>query len=367
MLILTIIVLLTTLVIVTFIIVARPRLIRDAGKTKLVAGMPQLGRKPRGSRRERCLHSPQWHDGKFHNTHDTPRLPGDKSKFKIIREFLFSKHPVATPQQRLHADKTDLRALPADKDCIVWFGHSSFLLQLGGKRILVDPVFHTAAPVNFLIRPFKGTDLYKPDDMPDIDLLILTHNHYDHLDYETVRNLRHRVRSVACPLGVGESLVFWGFHSSCITEMDWWEASSPLPGVTLHCTPARHFSGRTLNDSDQTLWASFVLEAAGKKLFLSGDGGYDTHFRQIGEKYGPFDIAFLENGQYNENWCHVHTMPAEMVQECKDIRAVRVFSIHHGKFAMAYHAWDEPYHNIDMMRLAGIDVLPNKIGQVVEL
>lgn len=368
MVIMTVIALCIVIATVTFLFLARPRFIHDNGEKKLIVGLPQLGRKPRGHCLERCGQSPQWRDGEFHNEHDVPATMSSvgKSKFKLIKGFLLSKHPTTRPPESRPAIRTDLAALPAGKDLIVWFGHSSFLMHLGGKKILVDPVFHAAAPVNFLIKPFAGTNVYKTANLPAIDLLIITHNHYDHLDYETVRKLRQRVGHVVCPLGVGESLLSWGYPYSKITELDWWQETLLPDGTSVRCTPSRHFSGRTLRDSNKSLWGSFVVVKGDRRIFISGDGGYDTHFRRIGEQYGPFDVAFMENGQYDEMWSHVHTMPQEMPQECKDINARRIFSVHHGKFAMAYHPWDEPYRNIETLREAGLDVMPNEIGRVVE-
>lgn len=366
MVILTLTALIIAIVVVTLIIVGRPRFIHVAGSTRLVVGMPQLGRKPRNTHLAHCQKSIHWRDGKFRNEHPAPIMTKNKSKYKLIREFLFTRHHNIIPHHKLPAVKTDLATLPLDKDLIIWFGHSSYFIQMGGKRILVDPVFHSAAPVNFICRPFKGTDIYKPTDIPDIDLMIITHNHYDHLDYETVRNIKPKVKRVVCPLGVGASLVFWGYPVYKILEMDWWKEASLAQDLTVCCTPARHFSGRTINDSNETLWASFVLASADKKVYIGGDSGYDTHFKQIGEKYGPFDVAFLENGQYNIDWKHIHTLPEEMLAECKEINARRIFSVHHGKFCLAYHTWDEPLQNIDTLKAAGIDVLPDKIGEVVE-
>lgn len=350
---------------ITFAVIGRPRLVHDTDRVRLVVGLPQLGKKPSGKRLERCMKSPQWKDGKFHNETETQHLTSDKNFLKIAREFAFKKHQGTRPSS-MDATKTDLKALPMDKDIIVWFGHSSYFIQLGGLRILVDPVFYNASPVDFTTHPFKGTSIYKPADMPDIDLLIYTHNHYDHLDHETFRKLRHRVNRVVCPLGVGASIEFWNYPSNRITELDWWEDTTLACGASIACTPARHFSGRMLGDQDKTLWASFVLEYHDKKLFLGGDSGYDTHFKRIGDKYGPFDVAFLENGQYNADWRYIHIMPEEMPKACQEINAKKIFSVHHGKFALAFHPWDEPYKNIEDLRAKGIDVLPNKIGQVVK-
>lgn len=351
---------------ITFAIIGRPRLVHDTDRVRLVMGLPQLGKKPSGKRLERCKQSPQWKDGMFRNENETKVLTSEQNLLHTVFEFFLKKHPGARPDA-MEAIKTNLKTLPKEQDLIVWFSHSSYYIQLGGLRILVDPVFYNASPVDFVSRPFKGTNIYKPNDMPDIDVLVYTHNHYDHLDHETFRKMRHRMNKVVCPLGVGASIEFWNYPSNRIVEMDWWDETILDCGMKISCTPSRHFSGRMLGDQNKTLWASFVLEYHGKRIFLGGDSGYGPHFKRIGDKYGPFDVAFLENGQYNTNWRFVHTMPEEMAAECQDINAKKIFSVHHGKFALAFHPWDEPYKNIEELRSKGFDVLPNNIGQIVEI
>lgn len=162
-------------------------------------------------------------------------MTSEKGRLRVMWDFLFNKPEGIYPDNPVPAIKTDLRELPANSDWMVWFGHSSYLLQLSGKRILVDPVFCTAAPVSFINKPFKGTDLYKPEDMPGIDLLIITHDHWDHLDYQTVKRLKGRIGKVICPLGVGEHFESWGFGKEDITELDWQENTITSEGLTVHC------------------------------------------------------------------------------------------------------------------------------------
>lgn len=357
-------------VLILFIVLGRPRFLRDDGhRARLVAGLPQLGQKPRGQRLERCKQSVAWHDGHFCNEHPISKKENSKSMLKIVREFLFTKQPDKVPSTPLPAIHTDFNALPS-YDLVVWLGHSGFLLQVEGLRFLVDPVLTNAAPVPFLERPFPGTDIFAPHDIPAIDALIITHNHYDHLDYDTVRNLRIKTGHVYCPLGVGADFEFWGWKSSSITELDWWQSSridTREGPIEIICTPQRHFSGRMLLDGDRTLWASFVILTPHRRLFLGGDGGYDDHFRRIGEKYGPFDLAFMENGQYDVNWHYIHTMPDQMEQACRDINAHAIFSIHNGKFALARHPWNEPMQNISRLRATGLTVLSPTIGEIVKI
>ena len=248
------------------------------------------------------------------------------------------------PKEPIRAVKTDLKSLPTNRDWLVWFGHSSYLFQLGGKRFLVDPLLKMEFPVSVMLHPFKGTDIYSPDDMPEIDYLIITHEHWDHLDYATLRDLRGKVRHVVCPLGVAEYLEYWKYDKNIITEMDWYETfNSQLStfNLAITCLPTRHFSNRMFK-RDQTLWASFMVEVVERKVYVGGDGGYDDRFKQIREQFGQVDLAMMENGQYNENWANIHLMPADLEQAILDLQAKQVFTVHHDKFSLAPHAWTEP-------------------------
>lgn len=328
---------------------------------------PSFGRMPRGERLERIKRSPQYQDGKFNNLHPTPLMTSGKGRFGTMWKFLFSKKEGLYPDHPLSVVKTDLQVLPLNLDAMVWFGHSSYLLQLSGKKILVDPVFCVAAPVSFLNKPFQGTDTYKPEDMPDIDYLVITHDHWDHLDYKTVKQLKDRVGKVICPLGVGEHFEYWGFDKENLIELDWQE-SVPLDfDFMLHCLPTRHFSGRGLK-SDQTLWASFLFETPTLNVYLGGDGGYDTHFKEIGNQYPSIDLAILENGQYNEDWKYIHTMPVYLGQVAKDLKAKQVITVHHSKYALARHPWDEPLKNeMKAAREDSLNLIVPVIGEVVHL
>lgn len=338
-----------------------------AGEIFFFLNRPNFGCSPRGERLARIEHSPNYSEGAFHNEENTPLMTSDRSRLSQLWHFLIDKQPpLLKPNKPLHALRTDLRALPRDKNLLVWFGHSSYYMQIDGVRFLVDPVFYTASPVSFIMKPFEGTDIYKPSDMPDIDYLIITHDHWDHLDYKTVTRLRPRIGHVLCPLGVGQDFEYWHYPVSRITEMDWGERAHLRGNALLSCLPARHFSGRGLR-SNRTLWASYMLQIGSKNIFLGGDGGYGKHFAAIGRQFPNIDLAILENGQYNADWRYIHTMPNLMVSEANDLHARRILSVHHGKFALSRHAWDEPLLNIQAMRKEGLNVLSPQIGEVVPL
>lgn len=194
-----------------------------------------FGRTPRGERLERVMKSPNYRNGEFKNQHETLLMTSDRGRFSGIWEFIFRKIDGLRPEQAVKAIKTDLRKIGRNEEILVWFGHSSYLIQTGGKRILVDPVFCMPSPVSFVNKPFKGTELYTPDDMPDIDYLVISHDHWDHLDYNTVKKLKDRIGAVICPLGVGEHFEYWGFDKERLIELDWNEDANLAPGfMPLH-------------------------------------------------------------------------------------------------------------------------------------
>lgn len=331
----------------------------------LFMNQPSFGRTPRGERLERIKRSPHYRDGSFHNEREVPMFTSDKSRVKGMLEFLFRKKEGLRPEKPLPVIKTDLKKMPVDENVLVWFGHSSYLIQTDGKRILVDPVFCNASPVSFINKPFKGTDAYRPEDMPDIDYLIITHDHWDHLDYETVTALKDRVGKVICALGVGEHFEYWGFDKESIIELDWNEDATLDSSFIIHCLPARHFSGRGPNPN-KTLWASFLIKNPSQNIYVAGNGGYDIHFAAIGERFPNIDLAILENGQYNEEWRYIHLMPEYMAQAAKDLKAKKILTVHHSKYALAKHRWDEPLTNAHhLAEKDSLNVLIPQIGEKV--
>lgn len=333
----------------------------------LFINQPSFGRTPRGERLERVKQSPNYRNGAFQNLHETTLMTSDRGRFEGILDFLFRKIEGLRPEQPVKAVKTNLRKIGKDEEVLVWFGHSSYLIQTGGKRILVDPVFSMASPVSFVNKAFKGTDIYQPEDMPDIDYLVISHDHWDHLDYTTVKKLKDRIGTVICPLGVGEHFEYWGFDKERITELDWNEDANLNNGFIVHCLPARHFSGRGLS-ANQSLWASFLFETPSRKIYIGGDGGYDTHFAEIGNRFPDIDLAILENGQYNEEWKLIHLMPEHIAQAAKDLKAKTYLTVHHSKYALAKHRWDEPLRNAENMKdIDSLNVLVPEIGEKIEL
>ncbi|PBQ33565.1 MBL fold metallo-hydrolase [Sphingobacteriaceae bacterium] len=324
------------------------------------------GKLPSGERLRKIKNSANYKNGSFQNISKTNAMAEDASFFKTMRDFL-NKNKNVRPPKALPFIKTDLRKLPDAQSTLVWFGHSSYLLKLNGQTILVDPVFSgNAAPISFMIKAFLGADDYRADDFPKIDVLLLTHDHYDHLDFKTLVKLKSKIDKIVCSLGVGSHLEHWGFDTKKINELDWWENFSD-GDFSFTAAPGRHFSGRGLKRG-QSLWSAFILKTKEFNLFLGGDSGYDTHFKTIGEKFGPFDLAILESGQYNTTWPNIHMMPEETVQAALDLKAKVLLPVHWGKFNLALHAWDEPIKRIlKKAEELKVPVTTPKIGEVLEI
>ncbi len=317
--------------------------------TILYMKQTKFGRLPEGSRLERVTHSPNYKEGRFRNQVPLPTITEGYSIWKEVYKTFFRSNPRKKPGQPLPSVKTDLKNLPVDSNLLVWFGHSSFYMQVGGKRILVDPVFSgNASPIPGSVKAFKGTDIYTAEDMPEINYLFISHDHYDHLDYTTITGLRPKVKKVICGLGVGAHFEYWGYERGQITEADWYDVLHLDKDFTMHILPTHHDGGRGFKQG-QSLWISFLLEAPGLKIFYSGDGGYDPVFHEIGKQYGPVDLAIMECGQYNEAWRAVHKLPEEVRLATIDIGARRMLPVHHSKFSLARHDWDEPLKKMKLL------------------
>lgn len=350
------------LMIVTVLVVATL-----IGLIYLLLQQNTFGRDPAGTRLERIKRSPNYRDESFQNLTPTAVTRENASYVAMMNDYI-NKPKDNIPATPLPSVRTDLRALPDTTATLVWFGHSSYLIKSKGVNILVDPVFSGhASPVSFFGKSFPGSDVYSVDDMPDIDLLIISHDHYDHLDYETITQLIPKVATFYTALGVGAHLERWGVPADRIIEFDWWDTQVIADSVSLTATPARHFSGRSLARG-KTLWTSFVLNLHGYRLFLGGDSGYDAQFGEIGQKYGPFDLAVLECGQYGKDWPSIHMMPEEVATAAQDLRAKTLLPVHWAKFSLALHPWNEPIGRL-MKKAAEqhLDVTTPQIGEPVVL
>lgn len=314
----------------------------------------------------RLQQSPNWQGGRFQNQEYTPQFTGDSSAVWTLTRFVAGRDISRVPKSPVPAIKSDLKTLPDASDVLVWFGHSSYMFTLGGLRFLIDPVLKPEYPSSLMMKPFAGTDIYRPDDLPEVDVLIITHEHWDHMDYATLRDLRERVKHVYCPLGIADYLRYWDYPDDRITEMDWYDQSKRAE-LIVDCLPSRHFSNRLLGRGNQTLWASFMVEYAGRKVYIGGDGGYDQRFREIYDRFGPVDLAFLENGQYNDNWRYIHTTPTDLERVMLDLQPKQVFTVHHNKYALSVHPWREPQEVAQAIAdKHHLRLLDQPIGTIVE-
>lgn len=288
--------------------------------------------------------------------------------FGMIFKWLFERG-ARFPASILPEVKPDFAEFlkPSDRLKVIWFGHSTFLLNFSGKIILVDPVFSgNAAPFSFLVKRFQPA-VAKLEDLPKIDYIVISHDHYDHLDMMTMKFFAAKENHFLTPLGVGSHLRRWGIDAKRITELDWWQ-DAKMDGVEFIATPAQHFSGRGMFDERKTLWASWVIRNSSHNIYFSGDSGYDTHFKAIGDKYGPFDLAFIENGQYYHKWRPVHVFPEESVQAYFDLKAKRFLPVHWGMFVLSLHSWREPIDTLlKLSREKGVNLITPKIGELISI
>jgi len=310
--------------------------------------LKQFGRNPKPEQ----IKSSFYKNGSFQNQPFSPRkvyLEGHKQKstLQIAYEFFLKKKPESIePTIGIPSQKTDLKTLKSDTPTLIWMGHSSYFIKYQNKTFLIDPVMSGhASPFKFMINAFKGTDIYSYDDIPEIDYLIITHDHYDHLDCDTVNRLKHKIKKIIAPIGVAEHFKSWNFQSNIITELDWWESHKLQSDWFITATPTQHFSGRTF-DRNQTLWASYVLELNQFRLYIGGDSGYGIHFQQIGQKFKKFDLAILECGQYNPNWPDVHMFPEETALAAQELDAQLLLPVHWGKFVLSTHPWTDSIERV---------------------
>lgn len=321
-----------------------------------------------GDRLARFQQSKNYRDGSFQNIDPTDVMRRDASYTDWLVDN-FRKPADVEPTYLLPSVQTNLAALPGSGTSVVWFGHSSYLLKSEGITVLVDPVFSGyASPVSIFGKAFPGTNTYTATQMPPIDVLVLTHDHYDHLDYQTLVALRNRVTRVVVPLGVGAHLERWGYDPARITELDWTEAVSISEGFSFTAVPARHFSGRGLKRGG-SLWSAYVLDINAQRIFLGGDSGYGPHFKTIGQQYGPFDLALLECGQYGRDWPTIHMFPNEVAQAARDLHTKVLLPVHWAKFALGFHPWREPIRQLTeaITPADSFALTTPRIGQPVQL
>ena len=330
---------------------------------------PEFGGRPTSEDIKKYQRSDQFDQTNFVNQIPTTMDLASEDIIPLLKEYYngSSRDPETEPSYE-HVNPNALKNSKAETK-VLWLGHSAVLLQIDGKNVLFDPMLgESPAP-----HPVVGTKRYyqalplEITELPQIDLVLISHDHYDHLDYGSILQLKEKTKSFIVPLGVGAHLKAWGIAPSKITELDWWNEQEAA-GLKIVLTPARHFSGRALHDRNRTLWGSFVVQGKYENIYFSGDGGYGEHFKTIGDKFGPFDFALLECGQYHKNWAQIHMMPEETAQAGIDLKAKRIMPIHWGAFTLSLHHWTDPIERVTIKAMVlGIPLVHPKIGQYFSL
>ena len=308
-------------------------------------------------------------DGTFQNLISTSMDMNFSSIIELIGEQIEGV-PNSEPDFNLPILKVDslnlVKTKPINK--VIWFGHSAILMQLNGKNILFDPMLGNVPAPHPLLGPSRYYDELpiEIEELPVIDYIFISHDHYDHLDLGSIEKLKSKTKQFYVPIGVGAHLKEWGIAEEKIHEMAWWDETTS-EDLFIAFAPSRHFSGRGFS-RNTTLWGSWVVKADSQSVYFSGDGGYGPHFKDIGEKYGPFNFAMLECGQYNEKWTQIHMMPEETAQAGLDVNAEVIMPIHWGAFTLALHAWDDPVVRVQAKaKELNLPMTSPKIGEVIYL
>ncbi|WP_456274976.1 MBL fold metallo-hydrolase [Bacillus sp. AK031] len=331
---------------------------------------PVFGGNPSKEQQEEYSQFDNYVNGKFVNPVSTKLDMSISENVSMMKDSI-SGGTDRTPAGRIPVSEIDWNKINSEEDSLTWFGHSTFLLSIDNKKILVDPMLGPiASPVSFAgSKRYTGELLHIIDEMPSIDAVFITHDHYDHLDYPSIRKLREKVSHFFVPIGVSTHLINWGIPEEKITELNWWDETE-YKGLTVVLTPAQHFSGRGPANRNTTLWGGWVIIGKQTRLYTSGDGGYGDHFKEIGKKYGPFDIALIEGGQYDRRWRWVHMTPEESVQANEDVNGNTMMLMHWGGFTLAYHGWTEPIERA--LKAAAekereANLIAPEIGQTVQI
>lgn len=332
--------------------------------TLIADGWRAFGHRPTGARRIRMENSAQWAGSQFEN----PQPLWNDLWGALIGGWNTSPH--GRPAQALPTlspGPIPFETLPKSGLRVTWLGHSSILIELDGHYLLSDPVWSERVSPFTWVGPQRW---YAPpiplEDLPALDAVLISHDHYDHLDYPTISAMKDWKTTFFVPLGVAEHLVYWGVPEERIVELDWWERAR-LRDLEVVCVPARHASGRTMYDNNRTLWAGYALLGQKHRVYFSGDTGLFPALRDIGERLGPFDLTMIEVGAYHKTWPDWHLGPEQAVEAHGMVRGRAMLPIHWGLFNLAFHAWTEPAERVvEAARKAGVQVLMPKPGESVE-
>lgn len=331
--------------------------------------LPAFGKRAEGARLDQMHASPEFRDGHFVN--DEPEAATDIAQLVSYARGQFGGAEVRVPPAPLPVvaiDPAELASKPANSGLkAFWIGHAGVYLEIDGLRVMLDPVFSEyASPFAFGPKRFHPPPIMLAD-LPRIDVVLISHDHYDHLDMATVRALAVRGTNFFVPLGVGAHLQAWAVPKAQIHEFDWWQEQT-VAGVKFVSTPTRHYSGRGLTDRSTTLWSSWSVLGPANRIYYSGDTGFSNHFREIGQRFGPFDMAFIKIGAYGPGpaWTDIHMTPEDAVRASREVRAMRMFPVHWSTFNLAFHSWDEPIRRAaSAAKEQKVDLVTPRIGEMV--
>lgn len=305
----------------------------------------QFGGKVTSTLKEQYANSPNWRDGIFQNQEKTG-VDVNLATLPTIMYKQFTNRADRTPSKPLAVQAFDYQTFSKDdgKASFIWYGHSAIFMRIHEKNILVDPMLgpDTSPIAPMATKRFSENTLSLIDNFPDIDLILITHDHYDHLDLASILKLKDKTKKFYVALGVKRHLVSWGIPAENVIEFDWWDQQN-IYDIQITFTPTRHFAGRGLTDRAKSFWGGWALRTSNENIWVSGDGGYGPHFREIGERLGPFDFAFMECGQYSDYWRQIHLFPEESVQAAIDAQVQKAMPIHWAGFSLSFqHTWYEP-------------------------
>jgi L-ascorbate metabolism protein UlaG (beta-lactamase superfamily) len=330
----------------------------------------QFGAKASKANIESYSKSKHWNGKIFLNLEETKMEFGFYDLPKLLYKQFFERTG-REPKQNLPLQAFDSSRFleEASHAKFIWYGHSVVLMRIANLTVLIDPMLgQNAAPIApFAVKRFSKDTLNIIPELPEIDVLIMSHDHYDHLDYDSIQNLKSKVKKYYVALGVARHLIEWGIPKEDITEFDWWQ-DEQIGDLQITFTPSRHFSGRGLLDRAKGLWGGWVFKTETENIWFSGDGGYGQHFKEIGERLGPFDFAFMECGQYNTYWHQIHMYPEESVQAGIEGKSSCLMPVHWGGFSLALHGWKEPAERfVADCKQAGLNYRTPKLGELMEM
>ena len=307
-------------------------------------------------------------EGKFVNS-EINYQTGLGAMLDMSLAYLTAKRDSPEPTTPVPLAMIDLVELDKRKDAVIYrLGHSTMFMKIDGEYILLDPVFsERASPFTFVGPKRFHQPPISINNLPNISAVIISHDHYDHLDKDAVLKLDNKVERFITPLKVGKTLVKWGINPSKITELDWWQETQ-LGSLTFTATPAQHFSGRGLFDKDETLWAGWAIKGNQANVFYTGDTGYFSGFNEIGERLGPFDLSMVETGAYSKLWKDIHMHPSESMQAHLDLNAKAMMPVHNGTFDLSLHDWYEPLESIRALaQEQGVQLVTPIFGEAVSI